>query len=49
MNPPSRIKRGRPKRWFINAVTEDIRVVSVPEEVAESRVGCRWVTLCGDL
>ncbi|KAK4319382.1 hypothetical protein Pmani_009666 [Petrolisthes manimaculis] len=40
MDPPGRRKRGRPKRRFMDAVKEDIRMVGVTEEDVEDRA--RW-------
>ena len=42
------MKRGRPKRRFMNVVREDIAVVEVTEEDAEDRTESRGKIRCGD-
>ena len=36
------MKRGRPKRRFVDAVREDMAVVEVTEQDAEDRAEWRW-------
>ena len=40
--------RGRPKRRFMDAMTEDMAEVEVTEEDTEDRNNCRWKLCCGD-
>lgn len=35
--PPGRRGRGRPKRWFINVINDNMEVVKVSEEDVSSR------------
>ena len=46
---PGKRKRGRPKRRFMDAMTEDMAEVEVPEEDTEDRNNWRWkICCCGD-
>ncbi|KAF7659468.1 hypothetical protein LDENG_00297190 [Lucifuga dentata] len=45
---PGRRPRGRPKRRFMDAVKEDMKLVGVREEEAEDRVRWRQMIRCGD-
>ncbi|KAF7641470.1 hypothetical protein LDENG_00280470 [Lucifuga dentata] len=45
---PGRRPRGRPKRRFMDAVKEDMKLVDVREEEAEDRVRWRQMICCGD-
>ena len=42
------IRRGRPKRRFMDAVREDMAVVEVTEEDTEDRTEWRWRVHCGN-
>lgn len=48
MEPPGRRKRGRPKRRFMDAVEEDMRVAGVRREDAVDRSMWRRRIRCGD-
>ncbi|KAK4309959.1 hypothetical protein Pmani_018426 [Petrolisthes manimaculis] len=48
MELPDKRKRGRPKRRFMDAVTEDMREVGVMEEDARNRPKWKQVIRCGD-
>ena len=48
MGIPGRRRRGRPKRRFMDAVREDMRVVGATEEDAEDRTVWRRLIRCGD-
>ena len=37
MELPGKRKRGRPKRWFIEAMRDDMQVTGVPKEDAETK------------
>ena len=43
---PGRRSRGRPKRRFVDAVKEDMKLVGVREEDAGDRVRWRWMIHC---
>lgn len=43
-----KIKRGRPKRGFMNVVREDMQEVSVAEEAAAERMNWGVMIRCGD-
>ncbi len=49
MELPGKRKRRRPKRRFMNAVTEDMAEVEVTVEDTEDRTRWRWQIRCGDL
>ena len=44
-----KMRWGRPKRRFMDAVREDMAVVEVTKEYAEDRDKWRWKIRCGDL
>ena len=48
MEPPGRRKRGRPKRRYMDAVKEDMRVAGVGEEDVRDRLRWRRMIRCGD-
>ena len=48
MGLPGRRKRGRPKRRFLDAVKEDMKVVGLTEEDARDRVKWKRMFCCGD-
>jgi hypothetical protein len=48
MTPLRSRKRGRPKRRFLDAIKEDMRVVGVTEEDTKDRVVWRRMICCGD-
>ena len=48
MELPGTRRRGRPKRRFIDAVTEDMQIVGVRVEETENRVKWKTVIHCGD-
>ena len=45
---PGKKKQGRPKRWYVDAVRENMAVIEVPEEDAEGITKWRWTICCGD-
>ena len=48
MELPGKRKRGRPKRWFMEVVKEDMAEVDVTEEDTEDRNNWRRKIRCGD-
>ena len=48
MEPPGRRRRGRPKRRYMDAIREDLRVAGVREEDVMDRQRWRQVIRCGD-
>ena len=48
MEPPGGRRRGRPKRRFMDAVRDDMRVVGVTEDDAGNRARWRHMIRCGD-
>ena len=46
---PGEMKRGRPKRTFMDVMKEDMAEVEVTEEDTEYRNNWRWKIRCGDL
>ena len=48
MESPGKRKRGRPKRRFMDAVSEDMAVAEVTEKDAEDRTKWRWKICCCD-
>ena len=48
MELPGKRRKGRPKRRYMDAVREDMRVVGVTEEDAEDRTRWKRMIRCGD-
>ena len=48
MELPGKMKRGRPKRRFMDVVKDDMAEVEVTEEDTEDRNNWRWKIRCGD-
>ena len=48
MELPGKRKRGRPKRRFMDVVTEDMAEVEVTGDDIEDRSNWRWKIRCGD-
>ena len=48
MELPGKVKRGSPKRRFMDVVKEDMAEVEVTEEDTEDRNNWRWKIRCGD-
>ena len=48
MELPGKRKRGRPKRWFMDVVKEDMTEVEVMEKDTEDRNNWRRKIRCGD-
>ena len=48
MGLPGERKRGRPKKRFLDAVKEDMKVVGLTEEDARDRVKWKRMFCCGD-
>ena len=45
---PGNRKRGRPKKWFMDAAREGAAVAEVTEEDADDRIKWRRYIHCGD-
>ena len=48
MELPGKSKRGRPKRWFMDVVKEDMGEVEVTEDDTDDRSNWRWKIRCAD-
>ena len=48
MELPGRRKRGRPKRKFMDAVKEDMRIAGVTDNIVWDRLEWRKKIRCGD-
>ena len=48
MELPGKRIRGRPKRWLMDVVKEDMADIEATEEDTEVRNNWRWKIRCGD-
>ena len=48
MDLPGKMKRGRPKRRFMDVLKGDMAEVEVTEEDTEDRSNWKWKIHCGD-